>query len=930
MGFISDIVIKYKKWIVSLFTIVLIIFGYCALQLNINYDMTDYLPEDANSTKAIEIMSKEFGGALTNAYVLVEDVDVDEAIKYKEKIKNVEGVEIVSWIDESMDVNLLKAITTGDFSNLQMQDTSSMNQGMLGKEEALANAKETIEQYYKDGNALFYVTIEDGNERKAVDEIYDIVGDNGGITGTAVDQASSQSMALNETIKSICVLGPLVIIVLLLATTSWVEPFIFLITIGMAIIINLGLCIFSGEISYVTLAVGPILQLAVSIDYAVFLCHSFEKNRKEGLAPDKAMKKSMKESFKSISASALTTLFGFAALLFMKFKLGIDMGIPLVIGVIMSFVCVMLFLPAFLLLTYKWVEKTKHKSFIPEFKRLGGWLIKPRWLVILVALILVVPAYNAQKDNDFTYGTGEPSSESRIAKDTKNQNEIFGEQNMMVIMVPKGSVEKEDKLANELAKNEHILKIVGYTTTVGKDIPTNALPEETVKQFYGDEYARIILYTDLDTEGKVAFESLEGIQKSVTKYYDDEWYMCGATPNMYDMKTTVTEDQKLVDLITIIAIFVILLIEFKSIIIPLLLIAVIKFAFWVTLSIPYLMNDPICYIGYIVVSAVMMGATIDYAILFTDNYLNNRRTMTRLDAMKETLNKNIKSVLVSALILAIAGFSLAFISTESVVQVLGSLLGEGAVIAFILSLILLSALLIMFDKVILKLSIGLNFHKGKTSIKRVDEKEQESNGNKVICINRQFGSGGHEIGKLVAEKLGIPFYDEEIIDKVIEQSGLDKKTIQCLEEKKPNDYLYTALYEGKDKSIYGKSLNEAIYELEKKMIIELSSKGDCVIIGRCASNILKQNTNANVINVFISAPLEFRIERKLELNDNDKKKTSIIVEKMDITRKKYYERFTKQNWNDPANYDMTLNTKTLGIQKIVDILVDFYYNIDKK
>jgi len=718
MGFISDIVVKYKKWIVSLFVIILIIFGYLALQLNINYDMTDYLPEDANSTKAIEIMSKEFGGSLTNAYVLVKDVDVDEAIKYKEKIKNVEGVEIVSWIDDSLDVNMLKAITTGDFSKLQTGNSFSINQENTLTEESLDNAKETIEQYYKDENALFYVTIKDGNERKAVDKIYDIVGDKGGITGTAVDQASSQSMALNETIKSICVLGPLVIIVLLLATTSWIEPFIFLITIGMAIIINLGLCIFNGEISYVTLAVGPILQLSVSIDYAVFLCHSFEKNRKDGLSPDASMKKAMKESFKSISASALTTLFGFAALLFMKFKLGLDMGVPLVVGVILSFVCVMLFLPAFLLLTHKWVERTKHKSFIPDFKRLGGWLIKPRWLVIIAAILLVIPAYNAQKDNNFTYGTGEPSSESRIAKDTKTQNDIFGKQNMIVIMLPKDNVNDEDKLTKELLENKHISKIVSYTTTIGKDVPTSSLPKETVEQFYGDNYTRVVLYTDLDTEGKEAFSALEEIQKTVTKYFDDDWYMCGATPNMYDMKVTVTEDQKLVDLITIIAIFFILLIEFKSIIIPLILIAVIKFAFWVTLSIPYLMNNPICYIGYIVVSAVMMGATIDYAILFTDNYLKNRKTMTKLDAMKETLNKNIKSVLVSALILSLAGFSLAFISTENVVQVLGSLLGEGAVIAFILSLLLLSALLIMFDKLIPILSLGLKFHRGKTSSRK--------------------------------------------------------------------------------------------------------------------------------------------------------------------------------------------------------------------
>jgi len=171
---------------------------------------------------------------------------------------------------------------------------------------------------------------------------------------------------------------------------------------------------------------------------------------------------------------------------------------------------------------------------------------------------------------------------------------------------------------------------------------------------------------------------------------------------------------------------------------------------------------------------------------------------------------------------------------------------------------------------------------------------KQKTGNRIICINRQFGSGGHEIGKLVAERLGISFYDEEIIDEVIKKSNLSKEKVKCLEERKPNDYLYTALYEGKDKSIYGKSLNEAVYELEKEAIIELASKENSVIIGRCAGDILKEFTDSKVIKVFISAPLEYRIKRKLELNDNDKKKTSVIVEKMDASRKKYYEHFTKK------------------------------------
>ncbi len=653
----------------------LLVMVFCAFHVKINYNMMDYLPQNANSTIAIDKMSENFDESMANCSVMVSGLELTQAMEMKKDLKAIEGVENVEWLDDVADITL----------PLEVQD------------------KDTVEMYYKDKNALFSVTIAEGMERDGVNAIYDLVGEDASVTGNAVTQSNSQNLAVSQAVKSICLIAPLIILVLVLSTTSWIEPLLYLNTIGVAVGLNWGMQIFAGQMSYVTMAVSPMLQLAVSLDYAVFLCDSFERNKKKEANLERAMILSIKESFKSIAASAATTLFGFIALLSMDFKVGADMGISLVRGVIISFLCVMILLPALLLMTNKMLEKTKHKRILPDFRNSGKSLRKVFAPVFIIIVILAGPAYLGQKNNEFIYGSGEPDPSSRLARDLEAKNAVFEDSTIVAMMVPVGDSTKESLLCQDLEEIDTVKTVISYANVVGNKIPSAYLGKDITKKFYSDEYARIIVYTNTAEEGQEAFDTVERIRWAAEKYYPaDNIYMCGQSANMYDMKNTVEVDNNRVNVITILAIFLILLVEFRSLTLPIILILVIKIATWINMSIPYFINDPLAYIGYLVVGTVMMGATIDYAILLTEHYMKNRKIHPPFKAMEETLGNVVKSALVSASILAIAGFALGFSSSEQIVKSLGLLLGKGAVIAFVLSITLLPAALLLFDPLIEK------------------------------------------------------------------------------------------------------------------------------------------------------------------------------------------------------------------------------------
>ncbi len=650
MDFLAEKIIARRGWIIALFVLALAVFGVGALTTRINYNMTDYLPPDANSTQAIEVMRDSFGEELANTTVMVPVDGVVEAQEYKDRIAAVDGVTEVLWLDDVLDVKV----------PLASQD------------------QDTVETYYKDGMALYTVTISGGKEVDAVNALYDLVGNEGAVTGNAVDQANSQNMALSQCLNAIMVLGPLIILILVLATRSWIEPFLYLLCIGVAVVVNLGISgITGGEISYVTLSVSPILQLAVALDYAVFLSTAYTAAREKTDDCKLAMKEAMKGSAKPIFASALVGVFAFAALTFMDFQIGPDMGWSLVRGVVISYVVVITLLPALIVSLDRLVQKTRHRSFFPSFKRLGGVLVKVRIPALLVIAALAVPCFLGQAANSFVYGSGESSSESRVAQDEQKIEAIFGSENTLALLVPRGDAVAEANLCDDIEAMDGVKSVTAYATAVGNQIPA---------EYLGD--------------------AAEGYYGTGTTY------LCGQSANLYDMMQTVRADNERVDLITVVAIFVVLMLVFRSLIIPLLSVVTIKVAVFINMAIPYFMGDELSFIGYMIVSVVMMGSAIDYGILLIDHYLVERRSMPKLAAMRAALPKAIPAMLVSALILAIAGFALAFVSSEAMVQALGMLLGRGAVIAFVLSITLLPALLLVFDRLLPLLSVKLGFYKG--------------------------------------------------------------------------------------------------------------------------------------------------------------------------------------------------------------------------
>ena len=670
---------RHKKLVISIFLVAAIVSAVMILGVSVNYDLTDYLPEDSESTIALDLMYSEFGSGVPNTRVMVRDLTLTGAVEMKAKIAACTGVTGVMWLDDTQDLT----------TPIEFMDEASVN------------------QYWHDGIALYDVTIEDGMESEAVAAIYEVIGEGGAISGNAASTASMQSHVVSEVVGILVIMVPLAILILLVTTTSWISPLLFLSAIGIAVIINMGTNVIFGEISFVTQSVSPIMQLAVSLDYAIFLLNSFGRHREEVENSEEAMRLAIRESFSSIAASAATTLFGFLALMFMRFGIGADLGLNLVKGIVLSYISVMVFFPALSLACVKLLDKTTHKPIIHPGKRIGRALVKVRIPALILVLICVIPCYLAQSRNDFLYGNGVPDPQIDYGRDTEAINAEFGESNALVLLVPRGDPGAEAELAAKLADIDHVTSVLSYAGTVGV-VPEGFLDDAIVSQFYSDNYARIIMYTDTSEEGDEAFAVVEQVRAAADKYYSESW-LCGQSANLYDMRDVVTADSTLVNLIAIGFIFLTLLVTFKSVTLPFILLFCIESAIWINLSVPYFSSEPIVYIGYLVINTVQLGATIDYAILMTSGYTANRRTMGKREAVVATLNTNFESVLTSGLILTSAGLCLGLESSLEVVAELGILLARGTVLSMAMVMLALPALLILFDPLTAKLTWRAGF-----------------------------------------------------------------------------------------------------------------------------------------------------------------------------------------------------------------------------
>lgn len=672
---------KFYGWVVGHCKTILIIFAVstvCCLFLNklvaVNYDITEYLPESSPSTVALDVMQEEFEGGIPNGRVMIRDVTIPEALEYKEKLEAVEGVESVTWLDDA--VSLSVPLSTLD--------------------------QDTVETYYKDETALFTVTIEEESRISATDEIREIIGDENALAGNAASIATTTTNTISE-VNKIAVFAVLfVLVVLIITTKSWMEPVIILTGLGVAVAINNGTNLIFGEISFVTNAAGSILQLAVSLDYSVFLIHRFEECRKENEDAKEAMVDALCKSTSSILSSGLTTVIGFLALVVMQFRIGPDLGLALAKGVAISLITVFVFMPALVLVSYRLLDRTKHRAFVPEFRTFGRLVCRIAIPMAFVFAIIIVPAYLASNSNDYYYGSSKIFGEdTQLGADTAEIEEVFGENDTYVLLVPEGDTATETALSEELHSLSQVTSIISYVDMAGAEIPMEYLDEDTLAQLVSENYSRMVLSVSVPDEGDETFALVEQIRSIADKYYPDSWYLAGEGISIYDLMDTITADMARVNAIAIIAVFLVLILTLKSVFLPAILVLSIETAIWLNLAIPYFMGSRVFYIAYLIISSIQLGATVDYAILMTDRYKENRQTLDKRAAAKQTISDVTVSILTSGSVMTVVGFLLGYVSTNQLLAQLGIFLGRGAILSLIIVLFVLPGLLLLFDRLVI-------------------------------------------------------------------------------------------------------------------------------------------------------------------------------------------------------------------------------------
>lgn len=667
--------VNHRKTMVMIFTMVFVVCLLLGNLVEVNYDINDYLPESSPSTVSLELMQEEFDGGIPNARIMISDVTIPEALEYKEKLEAVDGVTAVTWLDDVVSI----------FVPLSTLDT------------------DTLETYYKDNNALFTVTIEEDRRIEAVSSIREIIGEDNAMTGSAVSTAISTTETVLEINKISIFTVLFVLVVLVMTTNSWMEPLIVLIGLGLAIVINNGTNLIFGEISFVTNAAGSILQLAVSLDYSVFLLHRFEECRQENPDVKAAMTEALCKSTSSILSSGLTTVIGFLALVLMQFRLGPDLGLALAKGVAISLITVFVFMPSFILLTYKWLDKTRHKDLLPKFDLFGKSVQKMTIPMVCIFVILIIPAYLASNANDYYYGSSNIfGNETQLGSDTAVIESVFGKSDTYVLMVPAGDTATETELSQELNNLPQVTSIISYVDLAGAEIPLEYLDENTLSQLISKNYSRMVLSVDVPYEGEETFALVEQVRNIAQKYYSDTYYLAGEGVSTYDLMETVTNDMVKVNLMAIAAVFIVLLLSLRSISLPIVLVLSIETAIWINLSIPYFMDTTIFYIAYLIISSIQLGATVDYAILMTDQYKENREMMNKKAAVIQTISDVTVSILTSGSVLTVVGLLLGYITTNQLLGQLGIFIGRGAILSLIIVLFVLPGLLYLFDPLIIR------------------------------------------------------------------------------------------------------------------------------------------------------------------------------------------------------------------------------------
>ena len=681
-------VIKFGKWLTRHKAVVLIIaflllipatIGYVSTR--INYDLLSYLPNSLETVSGQDTMVDEFGmGAFS--MIVVEDMEKKDIVALKEKLKKVNHVEDVIWYDDAMDITVPTEMLP-----------DKLREGLFN-----GNATMMI--------ALFDNTTSADSTMDAITEMRGIVKKQAFISGMSGVVTDIKNLAMAEMPIYVVVAAVLSLLILLLTMDSLVTPFIFLLGIGMAIVYNMGTNMVFGEISYITQALTAILQLGVTMDYSIFLLESYEANkvRYDG-DKNRAMAHAISNTFTSVTSSSVTTIAGFAALCFMSFKLGMDLGLVMAKGVIIGVIVCLTVLPALILCFDKAIDKTTHKNLIPNLDGLSKKIVKGWPVVLVLFLVLLGPAMYGNSNYEIYYdiaGALPQSLDSAVAN--KKLEEKFNMNSTHIVLMKNGMASKEkSEMLKKIEDVKGVKWALGIDSFKGVSIPSSMIPKKLESKLKSDNYEIAFVCSDYKAATDEVNSQIADINKIVKKYSKDSMVI-GEAPLTKDLQDVTDIDLVNVNYVSVAAIFLIILITFKSILIPVILVMVIEFAIFLNMSVPFYTHESLPFVASIVIGTIQLGATVDYAILMTSRYHKERvvRRKSKKEAIDIAHKTSIKSIMISGMCLFASTFGVTMSSSIDMIKSICTLLSRGAVISTIVVILVLPAMLTVFDKWICK------------------------------------------------------------------------------------------------------------------------------------------------------------------------------------------------------------------------------------
>ena len=655
------------------------VLGY--LKTDVNYDILGYLPDELDTRIAQSILKDDFDcGSL--GMLIVENMENKDVSKLKEEVKKVEGVNDVIWIDDAIDLSVPKEILPEDIRDIFYSENSTL---MIIKFAGTDASTET---------------------ENALSDVRKIAGKQAFLSGVAGVIKDTKDLANKETPIYVLIAVILSIIILSITMESYVIPIVFLSSIGIAIIYNMGSNVIFENISYVTKALSAVLQLGVTMDYSIFLLHRYDEERESRENKVEAMANAIEATIESVVGSALTTVAGFLALCVMDLALGKDIGLVMAKGVVIGVICTITILPALVLTFDKVIHKYKHKNILPTFQKSSSFIIKHHKVIVLISLLILIPAAIGKEKASVYYNLDEslPDNLPSIVANDKLKNEFNMVSTNIILVRDDLDRYKVKEMVKELNNVDGVTMATALESVLGSRIPENFLPNELLEQVKKGGYEGIIVNSKYKSATNEVAVQLDEINEIVKKY-DPEGLVGGEAPLTNDLVTIADSDFKKVSIFSIVAIFLIIMVIFKSISVPVLLVLAIELAIFINLGIPYYTGTTIPFISSIVIGTIQLGATVDYAILLTSRFKEElSNTNDKKEAMIKALQSSSKSIITSALTFFGATAGVGIISELEMISSLCVLMARGAIISMLVILFVLPGVLLMFEGIIVKTS----------------------------------------------------------------------------------------------------------------------------------------------------------------------------------------------------------------------------------